>query len=616
MIDKNTDVLDVPRSGTAHTFHIPVMGTGFTIDTPLHVARYGISSVISLVDDLLIEQIRKYYAEKYHEPYEAITDKDENSRARRITAYLNLLDSLVDRQIVALQASPFEKGSEITRYYELLPETSLKRAYRDMLVATDPIEKKAMQDKLRRLAVPGSIDVNIMAKGDRDLYEKGEKLSSEFSDAMAALRGFASSTLGSSIIFSAGMNPRLYSYIAKFDDFFPNENGYLKKKIVLKVSDYRSAVIQGKYLAKRGLWVSEFRIESGLNCGGHAFATNGYLMGPILEELKQNKQELIETLHAIYIKSIPELFRSRVKEPFGVRVTVQGGIGTADEDKFLTKYYNVDGTGWGTPFLLVPEVTNLDEAHLKKLVDVTESDNEVYLSVSSPFGMPFWNLRSSGSEKARENRIRDGKPGILCTKGHVRFNTEFTKVPICAASNTYQKLKLAAIEKEGLSDEQLKAAKDNVLARSCICHDLGGAVSIKLGIDPNAAPAICCGPGIVNFSKIATLEEMVDHIYGRRSLLTNPDRVHMFIKELMLYIDYLRKELQQFSLNLSVRTPKYFHEIKENLFSGIEYYKRLASHFVGEQKTRFLSDLKDVNEKIELIAKLPVFETCPQNGRA
>ncbi len=34
------------------------MGTGFTIDTPIKVAKYGISSVISLVDDVLIEQMR------------------------------------------------------------------------------------------------------------------------------------------------------------------------------------------------------------------------------------------------------------------------------------------------------------------------------------------------------------------------------------------------------------------------------------------------------------------------------------------------------------------------------------------------------------------------------
>ncbi len=32
-----------------HTFHIPVMGTGFTIDTPLRVAKYGISSIPTVI---------------------------------------------------------------------------------------------------------------------------------------------------------------------------------------------------------------------------------------------------------------------------------------------------------------------------------------------------------------------------------------------------------------------------------------------------------------------------------------------------------------------------------------------------------------------------------------
>ncbi len=58
---------------------------------------------------------------------------------------------------------------------------------------------------------------------------------------------------------------------------------------MLKVSDFHSAAVQGKFLAKRGLWVSEFRIESGLNCGGHAFATKGQLLGPILEEFQQKR---------------------------------------------------------------------------------------------------------------------------------------------------------------------------------------------------------------------------------------------------------------------------------------------------------------------------------------
>ena len=63
------------------------------------------------------------------------------------------------------------------------------------------------------------------------------------------------------------------------------------------------------------------------------------------------------------------------------------------------------------------------------------------------------------------------------------------------------------------------------------------------GIDPAATPAVCCGPNIVNFSRIATLEEMVGHIYGRISLLSGADRPHMFLRELALYVDYLRNEL-------------------------------------------------------------------------
>ena len=61
-----------------HTFHIPVMGTGFTINTPVKVAQYGISSVISLVDDTLIEQMRQYYCGVMEENYIPITQNDED----------------------------------------------------------------------------------------------------------------------------------------------------------------------------------------------------------------------------------------------------------------------------------------------------------------------------------------------------------------------------------------------------------------------------------------------------------------------------------------------------------------------------------------------------------
>ena len=66
-----------------HTFHIPVMGIGFTIDTPLKVSHLGIDSVISLVDDILLEKLRKMYSEKFNLPYKEITDKVEDFRAKK-----------------------------------------------------------------------------------------------------------------------------------------------------------------------------------------------------------------------------------------------------------------------------------------------------------------------------------------------------------------------------------------------------------------------------------------------------------------------------------------------------------------------------------------------------
>ena len=43
------------ENSRVHSFHIPVLGLAFSIDTPIRVARFGISSVISIVDDILID---------------------------------------------------------------------------------------------------------------------------------------------------------------------------------------------------------------------------------------------------------------------------------------------------------------------------------------------------------------------------------------------------------------------------------------------------------------------------------------------------------------------------------------------------------------------------------
>jgi hypothetical protein len=43
------------KNDSVHSFHIPVMGLAYTIDS-IRVAQYGISSVISIADDELIEK--------------------------------------------------------------------------------------------------------------------------------------------------------------------------------------------------------------------------------------------------------------------------------------------------------------------------------------------------------------------------------------------------------------------------------------------------------------------------------------------------------------------------------------------------------------------------------
>ncbi|MBC7507746.1 MAG: hypothetical protein H7320_03215, partial [Ferruginibacter sp.] len=285
-----------------HRFHIPVMGLAYTIDSPIKVARFGISSVISIVEDRLVEMMRSYYYPTINKEYKPISTSEKDYRAKRITDYLNLVNTIVKTQVEKLRNAAFEKGSEIVKYFEMLPDDSpLKKMYQKMAKTNNLPEKEKIEIYLRTQIQPGSIDVNIMTKTDRNNYDKNGELLQDGSDAVSALRGYAKSELSnSSVIFSAGMNPRLYNYLGNCKEFNVNEDGGFTKKVIIKVSDYRSALIQGKYLAKKGIWVSEFRIESGLNCGGHAFATDGYLMGPILEEFKLNKQELIDTLFEIY----------------------------------------------------------------------------------------------------------------------------------------------------------------------------------------------------------------------------------------------------------------------------------------------------------------------------
>ncbi|MGD1044451.1 MAG: hypothetical protein ABR936_03865 [Bacteroidota bacterium] len=570
-----------------HSFHIPVLGLAFSVDTPIRVAKYGISSVISIVDDILIEHMRKHYARLYGETYYPITVRDEDYRARRITAYLNLLQKIVQKQIAVLKASAFEKGSELVKYFEMLPEESqLKALYLRMMHATDTEKQSALQHELRTSIVAGDIDVNIMTKLDKaNTGRNQEKLPAEFSDALASLRGFAQSDLNASVVLSAGLNSRLFSYLGQRKEFIPDERGNLKKRVILKVTDYRSAYIQGKILAKKGIWISEFRIESGLNCGGHAFASDGYLLGPILDEFRTNRQMLFDEISLLYSTALKGKGLSVLSAPMQFRITVQGGIGTAKEDVFLREYYRVDGTGWGSPFLLVPEATNVDSATRDILARAKKED--FYISDASPLGIPFNNVHGSSSDLQIQQRVNEGKFGSRCTKKFLVSNTEFTTEAICTASSQYQELKIEQLKKQNLSPEVLEQKIAKVVEKACLCEDLAASGLINSnghGPTKERAVAVCPGPNLAYFSRIASLEEMVGHIYGRIQLMTDAQRPNMFINELRLYVDYMKNEIQKRLDTWNANEQKYFSTFKENLQNGINYYKGLIPKLLEESE--------------------------------
>jgi len=577
-----------------HTFHIPVMGIGFTIDTALKVSPYGIDSVISLVDDELLEELRKMYCNKSGLEYIEITQNTFDYRAKRITSYLNLIKTLAEKNFIELINSVFDDKTKVIKYFSMLPNDSeLKKDFNQ--INYDAKEPEELHFWLSKKMTMGSIDVNIMTKVDKINYFNKTRLSSEYNDAHAAVRGYAKSELESSLILSAGINPGLFNYLAQFNDFYPDHDGNIKKKIVLKVSDYRSAIIQGKYLAKKGLWVSEFRIESGLNCGGHAFATNGYLLGPILAEFKNNKDQLIQTLHQLMIKTLVAENRAIPKSIMDIKITAQGGVGNHLEHKFLLEHYKVDSVGWGTPFLLVPEVVNIDDFTLQQLLNATEKD--LYLSNISPLGIPFNSLRGNTKDIEKNDLINKGKPGSKCPKKYVTLNHEFSEDGICSASRQYQRKKIKELDEKNLTKADYQYEFEKIVDKSCICVGLGTSVKLINNLDTNKegkGVSICPGPNLAYFSKIMKLEEMIDHIYGRSNHLKQNDRPNMFINEIKIYINYLKNKINDVKPDDNSKQNKSLLDFADNIQDGIEYYRSIFNEFMSkfdDTKSNFLSDL-------------------------
>ncbi|MBN1990481.1 MAG: hypothetical protein JW783_13845 [Bacteroidales bacterium] len=587
-----------------HTFHIPVMGIGYTLDSPVKVAHLGITSVVSLLDDMLMEKLREFHSKQMGITFQSISNKVEDFRAERITAFLNLMDSMVKEKVDEMKSAIATKRDELDKYFDMLPDASeVKLKFNEL---KQHATLKELKQWLQSNIHPGDIDVNIMTKIDKENYNSNnEKLPIEYNDAHAAIRGFAKSNLESAVVLSAGMSPKLYSYIEKWDDFYPNAEGIIKKRVTIKVSDFRSAMVQGKFLANKGIWVSEFRVESGLNCGGHAFATQGNLLGPILEEFRANREVLINSMFEGLTKALKGKDKVCPAAPPRLRITAQGGVGTTQEHQFLLNHYGMDSVGWGTPFLLVPEAVSIDNETCNRLADAREDD--LYLSNISPLGVPFNNLRGNTKDAEKNSLIEQDKPGSPCIKQYCMLNSEFTEKPICSASRQYQRKKIEQLKQQYPKGALLNAEITKVTDKSCICVGLGTAALKGYNLDTKAEGAgvsVCPGPNMAYFDEKVSLKRMVDHIYGRTNIIKRTDRPNFFIKELDVYLNYVAQKVETVD-ETDTKQVDYLDKFLKNLLEGIAYYKELFSQKYRElslSKEDALGLLSSMEVRLEKIA--------------
>jgi hypothetical protein len=117
----------------------------------------------------------------------------------------------------------------------------------------------------------------------------------------------------------------------------------------------------------------------------------------------------------------------------------------------------------------------------------------------------------------------------------------------------------------------------------------------------STAVSVCPGPNLAYFSKISSLKEMVDHIYGRINLIKDSNRPNLFIKELNLYIDYLQKKVAESFEPLSAQTEEFFKTFKANLLEGISYYKKIIPEIVEETekvRQKIREDLEQIEQKL------------------
>ncbi len=294
------------------------------------------------------------------------------------------------------------------------------------------------------------------------------------------------------------------------------------------------------------------------------------------------------------------------EKPMPLNITAQGGIGTAEEHEFLLDHYQVDAVGWGSPFLLVPEATSVDNETRTLLANAKEDD--FYLSTISPLGVPFNSVKGVSNEIWKQKRIDENNSGSSCPKRLLALSKEYDEKGMCTASKKYQDIKLDELEsiKETISTNTFEKIRIKITEKSCLCVGLVNAAYLENDIKIKGQQqgiVICPGPNLAYFDSEISLSNMVQHIYGNANVMTDENRPNVFVKELKMYVDYLRNEISDFSIKISGGQIKKWNSFKHNLLEGITYYQNLFSNteFFKNERTKIQTQIERYQQELNAI---------------
>jgi hypothetical protein len=214
-------------------------------------------------------------------------------------------------------------------------------------------------------------------------------------------------------------------------------------------------------------------------------------------------------------------------------------------------------------------------------------------------GIPFNTVKGTTNEFWKQKRIKENKAGSSCPKGLLALNKDLDARGICTASKKYQDVKLSELYQSQhlMGITEFEKLKTKITEKSCLCVGLVNAAYLENDIKikgQEQGVVICPGPNLAYFNQEIALSDMVKHIYGNANVMNHVNRPHVFIKELQLYIAYLKNDITDVSIGIITSGQiKKWNSFRNNLSAGIQYYMNLFGN-----STYFKSDSLSIQQQL------------------